>query len=57
MKIIKRGKLKIDEVVHHCRKCDTAFSYSRKDEIIDNREGNYILCPLCGAFISSAFNR
>lgn len=52
LKIIQRGnvtesKPKIDS----CDKCKTKFEYDQSD-IQRDRDGRYVVCPMCGAFIS-----
>lgn len=51
MKIIKKGKIKIREKKKTCYECRTKFSYTSMDVEID-RDGNYIKCPICKAFIA-----
>lgn len=51
MKIIKLGKIEDKEKKETCYKCKTKFSYSRSDTQED-REGKYVKCPLCDAFIA-----
>jgi DNA-directed RNA polymerase subunit RPC12/RpoP len=51
MKIIKRGKIKSEEHNEVCHKCSTEFTYVGLD-IHRDREGNYVICPVCGAFIA-----
>lgn len=46
--IIKEGK-KPEDIVYRkqCYKCNTIFTYLRCDVTSDQRDGNYIECPLC----------
>ena len=48
MKIIQKGKIPKDiEIKKTCYSCKTKFSYTSKDVTYDQREGNYVICPLC----------
>lgn len=51
MRIIKQGKIPNKEKIKICSKCKTEFAYTSSDVKID-RDGNYINCPTCNAFIS-----
>lgn len=53
MRIIKQGKLPNPEVTQTCHKCNTKFAYTKEDVHYDHRDGNYVKCPTCGAFIAS----
>lgn len=53
MKIIKKGEIKEKEVKETCYKCKSKFIYTPSDVEMDNRDGDYVKCPCCGAFISS----
>ena len=54
MKIIKKGKLpSTKEIKKTCYNCSTKFTYTQKDINTDVRDGNYVNCPLCKAFISA----
>lgn len=52
MRIIKVGKNKPKEVEKKCYKCKTKFAYTSSDIQID-RDGSYVNCPNCNAFIST----
>ena len=56
MKIIKLGKVKGNQIVETCHKCDTKFSYTKDDVKRDTRDGDYVNCPHCNAFITSKIN-
>lgn len=51
MKIIKPGKPKTDEGRLTCS-CGCIFIYSRQDINPDFRDGPYVICPSCSAWIS-----
>lgn len=51
--IIQKGRL--PEERHYrveCLKCKTVFRYQREDIRTDQRDGDYVKCPLCKAFIN-----
>ena len=50
MKIVKLGKKKSNEIEKICGYCDTTFNYEPSDINYD-RDGNYVICPLCSHFI------
>jgi RNase P subunit RPR2 len=52
MKIIKRGSVKAEETKKiMCGKCTSVLEYELKDIQMD-REGKYIVCPVCGQFLA-----
>lgn len=51
MKIIKRGKPKKKEKKKTCHECKTVFLYKESDINVD-RDGIYVICPVCKAFIA-----
>lgn len=53
MKIIKAGNIKPKEVKETCHKCKTKFSYTSADVQPDWRDGDYVQCPICKAFIAA----
>jgi len=54
MKIIKEGQdPKKTEIEETCHKCSTVFSYTQSDVQPDSRDGDYVICPVCGGFISA----
>lgn len=53
MKIIKEGKIKPKETKKTCYKCRTKFSFTIDDIKPDWRDGDYVICPKCGSFIST----
>lgn len=52
MKIIKQGELPNEEKEKTCYNCKTVFSYTRKDVKPDQRDGDYVICPVCGKWIN-----
>jgi hypothetical protein len=52
MKILKEGQLPDVEIEKTCNGCKCVFTYNGSDIQIDNRDGNYVICPTCGSFIS-----
>ena len=52
MRIIKVGELKPKTINETCHKCDTEFKYEQKD-VEQDRDGRYVKCPVCKAFISA----
>lgn len=52
MKIIKEGNVKPKETRKTCSKCKTKFSFTNED-IKTDRDGDYVNCPKCGAFIAA----
>ncbi len=54
MKIIKKGNLpEKKEIKETCHKCKTVFTYTTRDIQPDSRDGNYVICPVCKAFINA----
>lgn len=51
MRIIKIGNNKIKEYFKTCIYCDTEFSYNDSDVKPDFRDGDYVICPVCGKFL------
>lgn len=52
MKVIKEGEIKQKAKRKTCRKCDTEMEYKSRDIFLDQRDGDYIICPVCGKFIN-----
>lgn len=52
MKIINRGEKPTVTFEVKCGSCNTLFEYVLFDVQIDNRDGNYVTCPVCGQFIA-----
>ena len=51
MKIIKVGKVISETKQKTCSKCNSELEYVPKD-IKTDREGKYIICPVCGQFLA-----
>lgn len=54
MKIIKSGKIPSTEKKVTCANCGTIFAYDKEDVTSDQRDGNYVRCPLCKAYIDDS---
>lgn len=55
MKIIKEGKSPEEKTKKEtCYNCKTVFEYSNSDIQPDFRDGDYVVCPKCGKFISAS---
>lgn len=54
MKVIKRGSVPTCIKRVMCSKCKSELEYHRADVHSDQRDGNYIICPVCNAFIADA---
>lgn len=50
MKILSKGKIKKYKYTSECRICDTLFEFDESETKRD-RDGDYIICPVCGTFI------
>ena len=48
--------IKIDDklVINKCSKCGCGFTFT-KDDIESDRDGRYVTCPNCGAFIDAQY--
>jgi len=55
MKIIKKGSLKKKEITKSCYNCHTKFVYTEHDIKIDQRDGDYVECPVCKSFINVGY--
>lgn len=51
MRIIKEGKKQVKEIIMTCRRCGCEFAYDRGDVLFDQREGNWVVCPTCKAYL------
>lgn len=52
IKIIKLGNMPSEIPIEKtCLKCKTLFSF-QKEDIQNDRDGIYVICPCCGSFIS-----
>jgi transcription elongation factor Elf1 len=52
MEIIKKGNTTYKEYEFTCRKCGCVAKFDEKD-IKQDRDGEYIVCPSCGRFVST----
>lgn len=54
--IIKRGTnhLKAQYALHTCFKCGSEIRFHRSDVKPDQRDGDYVECPVCRTFIASS---
>lgn len=50
MKVLKKGKEKVKVFKKTCKTCDTILECTKKDIIYD-RDGSYVKCPICKKFI------
>ncbi len=55
MKIIERNEPEEKETKKTCYKCKSKFSYVPSDIQYDFRDGDYVICPVCKAFISVGY--
>ena len=53
MKIIKRGEVKAKTKQMTCSDCDTIFEYEPQDVHSDQRDGNFVTCPVCKKLIAT----
>lgn len=54
MKVIKEGQLpETQPKKETCYNCKTKFEYVKSDVQSDWRDGDYVICPSCGKFISA----
>lgn len=51
MKIIKVGNFEVKTKDKVCGKCKSELQYEPKD-VKSDRDGRYIICPVCGQFIA-----
>lgn len=53
MEIIKKGNKPLEESkTCTCHKCGTELKYTKTD-VQHDRDGSYIVCPVCTTFITS----
>ena len=52
MRIIKKGKLPPKEKKMKCTSCGCVFMYDRSDIKTEQRDGDFVICPTCGKFIT-----
>lgn len=51
MKVIKVGKVDHREYTFTCVHCEYEFVADKRDKKIDQRAGDYVICPCCGSWI------
>lgn len=52
MRVIKKGKLPPKEKRMTCLECGCVFMYDRSDIKTEQRDGDFVICPTCGKFIT-----
>lgn len=55
-KVIKRGDRhdRAQVARHKCDTCDSVVEYNRRVDLRDDqRDGAYVVCPVCGTWISA----
>lgn len=51
--IIRKGQLPEEKPKKvECDRCKTIFTYTKEDVKPDQRDGDYVECPTCKAFIN-----
>lgn len=54
-KVIERGDVPSEKPAEHrCYHCRSLVEYERKDIQADARDGDYVVCPVCGKFIGAS---
>lgn len=51
MRIIKEGKKPLTEKEKTCHRCGCVFAYEKRDIHSDQRDGDWVYCPTCKAYI------
>jgi len=52
-KIHRRGAPPSEsKYLFECKKCDSLVEFNREDVQSDQRDGDYVVCPVCLAFIA-----
>ncbi len=55
VKIIKRGAKPSEKVARvTCGQCGSVLEFEKKDVQSDQREGDYVKCPVCTTFIANS---
>jgi len=52
MRIIRIGNTEEKEIPKTCGDCYTDFTYTLSDVKPDWRDGDYVVCPICGKFLA-----
>ena len=55
-RIIKRVELVEQTAFWACR-CKSEIEFSKQDICFDDRDGNYVICPVCRTWIASKLLR
>lgn len=54
-RVILRGNKHIKGPVHYsCKSCESVIEFTAKDIQSDFKDGNYVICPVCGQFIDAS---
>ena len=52
MRVIKAGIIRKQEWTTTCHNCGCVFAYEKGDIHADQREGDFVVCPTCRAYIN-----
>lgn len=51
MRVIKEGTIDKREYKFECSRCNCEFAADKNDKHVDQRDGDYVICPCCNAWI------
>lgn len=51
MRTIKEGTIYEKEYKFECGRCNCEFAADKNDRHLDPRDGDYVICPCCNAWI------
>jgi len=51
MRVIKEGTIDKREYKFECGRCNCEFAADKNDKHVDQRDGDYVICPCCHAWI------
>ena len=51
MRVIKKGTIDKREYKFECSRCNCEFAADKNDKHVDQRDGDYVICPCCNAWI------
>lgn len=51
MRVIKEGTIDKKEYKFECNRCNCEFAADKNDQHIDQRDGDYVICPCCNNWI------
>lgn len=51
MRVIKEGTIDKREYKFECGRCNCEFAADKNDRHVDQRDGDYVICPCCHAWI------